>query len=305
MPRWTVRQMPDQRDRTAVVTGATSGIGFETAAALAIAGAHVVLGARNVEKGEDAADRIRKRVPHASLEILELDLTSLRSIRAAADVVGAAHRCVDLLINNAGVMLTPHLLTEDGFEMQLGTNHLGHFAFTGLLLDKMMKVAGSRVVTVSSLGHRVKSDLDFEDLQCRRHYDPMVAYGRSKLANLLFTYELNRRIAANRGCSTAAMAAHPGSAKTGLFRSAPRWIRAGARIVEPVLFQSPAMGALPTLRAATDPTVTGGQYLGPRGFGEQRGYPTLVRSSDKSHDPVLAGRLWAVSEDLTGVAYPC
>lgn len=305
MQRWTSRHLPDQSGRVAVITGANTGIGFETAAALAGKGARVVLAVRDPDKGAEAAARIRERTSSADIDILALDLTSMRSIHSAASELKAAYSKIDLLINNAGVMLTPKSVTEDGFELQFGTNHLGHFALTGLLLEQMLPVLDSRVVTVSSLGHRVKSDIDFDDLNNDRNYDPMVAYGRSKLANLLFTYELERRLAACAPASTIAVAAHPGSARTDLFRHSPRWIKFTARIAEYVVFQPAAMGALPTLRAACDGGVTGGEYFGPRGLGQQRGYPTMVASSARSHDAALARRLWEVSEKLTGVTFPC
>jgi NAD(P)-dependent dehydrogenase (short-subunit alcohol dehydrogenase family) len=212
---------------------------------------------------------------------------------------------IDLLINNAGVMWTPKQVTKDGIEMQFGTNHLGHFALTGLVLDHLLPVRGSRVVTVSSLGHRLRASIHFDDLQWERRYDRVGAYGQSKLANLLFTYELQRRLSARPDASksTIAVAAHPGGSNTELARNVPRILKPVADVLGPILFQSPAMGALPTLRAATDPTVAGGQYYGPDGFAEQRGHPKLVNSSAQSHDEDLQRRLWTVSEELTGVSF--
>jgi len=231
----------------------------------------------------------------------ELDLTSLDSVRAAADQLRSDHDRIDLLINNAGVMYTPKSTTKDGFELQFGTNHLGHFAFTGLLLDRLLPVAGSRVVTVSSIGHRIRADIHFDDLQWERRYSRVGAYGQAKLANLLFTYELQRRLAP-RG-TTIAVAAHPGGSRTELTRNLPAFVAAAASVIEP-LFQDAATGALPTLRAATDPGVLGGQYFGPDGFAQTQGYPKVVASSSRSHDVGLQRRLWAVSEELTGVVYP-
>jgi NAD(P)-dependent dehydrogenase (short-subunit alcohol dehydrogenase family) len=300
--KWTAADMPDQRGRVAVITGANSGIGFEAAAVLAGKGAHVVLAVRDVAKGERAAARIRARHPDADLALQELDLASLGSVRAAPQDLKAAYPQISLLINNAGVSATPKASTKDGFELQFGTNHLGHFALTGLLLDHVLPVADSRIVTVSSLGHRVRATIDFDDLQSERHYDPFAAYGRSKLANLLFTYELQRRLTANHE-ATIAVAAHPGSSRTDLLRSSPAWLRISSAVLGPLIFQSPRVGALPTLRAATDPTVRGGQYYGPGGFAEQRGYPKCVQSSAQSHDGGLQQRLWMVSEELTGVTY--
>jgi len=232
----------------------------------------------------------------------ELDLTSLESVRAAARQLRSDHDRIDLLINNAGVMWTPKSTTSDGFELQFGTNHLGHFAFTGLLLDRLLPVAGSRVVTVSSIGHRIRADIHFDDLQWERSYNRVAAYGQAKLANLLFTYELQRRLASHE--TTIAAAAHPGGSKTELARNLPGWTQPIYSVLEPLVAQDAATGALPTLRAATDPAVLGGQYYGPDGFGQMRGYPKVVQSSKKSHDVDLQRRLWAVSEELTGVVYP-
>ncbi|OJZ73950.1 short-chain dehydrogenase [Mycobacterium paraffinicum] len=300
MAKWTARDIPDQAGRVAVITGANTGLGYETAAALADHGARVVLAVRNLDKGKDAAARIAAKIPGADVALQELDLTSLDSVRAAAGQLKADYDRIDLLINNAGVMFTPKATTKDGFELQFGTNHLGHFALTGLLLDRLLPVAGSRVVTVSSQGHRF-GRIRFDDLQWERRYSRVGAYGQAKLANLLFTYELQRRLAP-RG-TTIAVAAHPGGSRTELTRNLPALVGALTAVVEP-LFQAADMGALPTLRAATDPGVLGGQYYGPDGFGEQRGYPKLVTSNGRSHDVDVQRRLWAVSEELTGVTYP-
>jgi NAD(P)-dependent dehydrogenase (short-subunit alcohol dehydrogenase family) len=301
MPNWTTADIPDQTGRTAIITGANTGLGYETAVALAGQGARVVLAVRNLDKGKQAATRIAEAHPGATVELQELDLTSLASIRAAAEQLRADHDRIDLLINNAGVMWTPKSTTADGFELQFGTNHLGHFALTGLLLDRLQPVPGSRVVTVSSIGHRLRAAIHFDDLQWEHSYNRVGAYGQSKLANLLFTYELQRRLAP-RG-TTAAVAAHPGGSRTELTRNVPRLVAAVNAVLEP-LYQGADRGALPTLRAATDPGVHGGQYYGPGGIGELRGYPKVVPSSDQSHDVKLQRRLWEVSEDLTGVVYP-
>jgi NAD(P)-dependent dehydrogenase (short-subunit alcohol dehydrogenase family) len=298
---WTKADIPDQTGRTAVITGANTGLGFETAAALAGRGAHVVLAVRNLEKGKQAAARITAATAGADVALQELDLTSLESVRAAAEQLRSDHDRIDLLINNAGVMYTPKSTTKDGFELQFGTNHLGHFALTGLLLDRLLPVADSRVVSVSSLGHRIRAAIHFDDLQWERSYSRVGAYGQSKLANLLFTYELQRRLAP-RGITIAA-AAHPGGSNTELMRNMPRPLAVAADLLAP-LFQDAALGALPTLRAATDPGVQGGQYFGPDGVGQLRGYPKVVASSAQSHDAELQRRLWAVSEELTGVVFP-
>jgi NAD(P)-dependent dehydrogenase (short-subunit alcohol dehydrogenase family) len=295
--RWTSSDVPSQRGRVAVVTGANTGLGFETAQVLAARGASVVLAVRNLEKGKEAAARIAAAAPGASVTVQELDLSSLDSVRAAASELRAGHPRIDLLICNAGVMYPPKQTTGDGFELQFGTNHLGHFALTGLLLEQMLPVPGSRVVTVSSVGHRIQARINFDDLQWERSYSRVGAYGQSKLANLMFTYELQRRLA---GAGTAiAVAAHPGFAATELMRHTP-----AAAVVTPLFSQPAAMGALPVLRAATDPGVLGGQYYGPAGFLGTRGYPKLVASSRRSHDVAVQRRLWTVSEELTGVRFP-
>jgi NAD(P)-dependent dehydrogenase (short-subunit alcohol dehydrogenase family) len=301
--KWTTGDIPDQSGRVAVITGANTGLGFWTAAALADKGAHVVLAVRNLEKGKDAASAISAKSPNAVVKVQQLDLTSLDAIREAAEELKAAHQRIDLLINNAGVMWTDKGNTKDDFELQFGTNHLGHFAFTGRLLDRLLPVEGSRVVTVSSVGHRIMADIHFDDLQWERSYNRVAAYGQSKLANLMFTYELQRRLAL-KGAPTDALAAHPGGSDTELTRNIPGVIKPVADVVWPLFSQSAEMGALPTLRAATDPSAQGGQYYGPDGLGEQRGHPKVVKSSKKSHDEDVQRRLWEVSEELTGVKYP-
>jgi NAD(P)-dependent dehydrogenase (short-subunit alcohol dehydrogenase family) len=301
--KWTAGQIPDQTGRVAVITGANTGLGLETANALAAHGASVVLAVRNVDKGKAAAARITTDNPGADVTIRQLDLSALESVREAADDLRTTHATIDLLINNAGVMYTPRSTTADGFELQFGTNHLGHFAFTGLLLERMLAVAGSRVVTVSSIGHRIRSRIDFDDLQSTRGYSRVASYGQSKLANLMFTYELQRRFA-RASSSTIAVAAHPGVTNTELVRNSPVVLRALNAVFGSFVTQSAVMGALPTLFAATDPAVVGGQYYGPDQFRELRGDPKVVESSAQSHDADTQRRLWAASEDLTGVTYP-
>jgi len=294
--QWAEQNVPDQHGRVAVVTGANTGLGFETARVLAEHGASVVLAVRDVAKGQAAAERMG-----GDVSVQEMDLTSLESVRAAAAALRSTHPRIDLLVNNAGVMYTPKQTTRDGFERQFGTNHLGHFAFTGLLLDQLLPVPGSRVVTISSTGHRIRAAIHFDDLNWDRSYSAVGAYGQSKLANLMFTYELQRRLA-TRG-TTVAVAAHPGVSNTELVRNSPAPLRALSNLVSPRLTQSAAMGALPTLRAATDPAVLGGQYYGPGGRSEARGYPEVVTSSPQSYDLAIQQRLWSVSEDLTGVEF--
>jgi NAD(P)-dependent dehydrogenase (short-subunit alcohol dehydrogenase family) len=299
---WTGADVPGQSGRIAVVTGANSGIGFEAAAVLARRGAHTVLACRDAGKAEDAVARLSAAVPEASVSVVPLDLASLESVRAAADQILAAHDRIDLLINNAGLMWPPYGKTTDGFELQFGTNHLGHFALTGLVLEAMLPVPGSRVVTVSSNGHRA-GRINFADLQSERRYGRMTAYAQSKLANLMFTYELQRRMHA-AGAPTAALAAHPGVAFTELTRSLPTVIQSANHAIGGLFTQSAAMGALPTLRAATDPAAAGGEYYGPGGLGQAKGYPVRVSSNAKSRDQAAQQRLWAESQRLTGVTYP-
>ena len=296
---WSAGKVPSQAGRTAVVTGGNSGIGFEAALVLAARGATMVLACRDAGRAKDAASRITAAAPGAAVSVVRLDLGSLASVRAAAEEIRASHQRLDLLINNAGVMIPPYGTTADGFELQLGVNHLGQFALTGLLLDRLLAVPGSRVVTVASLAHRA-GRINFDDLQSRRRYRRQAAYGQSKLANLLFTYELQRRLAA-AGAGTAALAAHPGWARTELERHAPAWMRTGSRLPPS---QDAAGGALPTLRAATDPGAGGGEYYGPGGPFELRGAPRRVRSSRRSHDGQAQQRLWQESARLTGVTYP-
>ncbi|AWG48262.1 Putative short-chain dehydrogenase/reductase [Mycobacteroides abscessus subsp. abscessus] len=299
--KWSTTDIPDQTGRIAIVTGANTGLGLETAKALAAHGAHVVLAVRNAEKGKAAAEAITTAHSNADVTLQSLDLSSLESVRRASDELKGRYDKIDLLINNAGVMWTEKSSTADGFELQFGTNHLGHYALTGLLLERLLPVEGSRVVTVSSIGHRIRADIHFDDLQWERDYDRVAAYGQSKLANLLFTYELQRRLA---GTNTVALAAHPGGSNTELARNSPLWVRAVFDVVAPVLVQGADMGALPTLRAATDPAALGGQYYGPDGFMEQRGNPKVVASSEQSYNLDLQRRLWSVSEELTDVVFP-
>jgi NAD(P)-dependent dehydrogenase (short-subunit alcohol dehydrogenase family) len=248
MPKWNTADIPDQRGRTAIVTGANTGLGFETAAALAAHGARVVLAVRDLDKGKEARTRITDATAGATVELQRLDLSSQASVRAAARELNATYDRIDLLVNNAGVMFPPKEVTEDGFELQFATNHLGPFALTGLLLERLLPVAGSRVVTVSSFGHRFRAAIHFDDPHWERRYSAVGAYGQSKLANLLFTYELQRRLETAHQ-STVATAAHPGGSDTDLQRHLPRAV---APVIS-MMSQPAAMGALPTLRAATDP----------------------------------------------------
>lgn len=291
----------------AVVTGANSGLGLVTARELARKGARTILACRNKAKGEAARRAIEVRAPSAQVEVAELDLASLESVRAFAGWLRSEHDGIDLLINNAGVMATPRRRTADGFELQFGTNHLGHFALTGRLLPALLARPVSRVVTVSSLNHRMGA-IRLDDLQSERGYSPWQAYNQSKLANALFTLELDRRLRA-AGASTLSVGAHPGYSRTELQYRGPRLGGGGISAwalgpLTQLVGQPAARGALPVLRAATDPQVQGGDYYGPGGPGEARGLPRKVNYSKTAHDQALAGRLWQASEALTGVTFP-
>lgn len=302
--RWTATDIPDQTGRLALVTGANSGLGLVTARELARAGAHVVIGTRDTAKGEAAAGDIRRDVPAAQLEVEALDLADLSSVRSFAERFRAAHDGLDILVNNAGVMAPPRRLTVDGFESQIGTNHLGHFALAGLLAESLLAKPEPRVVTVSSTGHRM-GRIDFDDLHGERRYHRWRAYGQSKLANLLFTFELDRRARA-AGASLRSVAAHPGYAATNLQSAGPsnKVDLVVMAVTNRVLAQRADMGALPQLYAATAPDVAGGSYVGPDRLFEQRGHPTLVKANAPAHDEAVARRLWELSEELTGVRFP-
>jgi NAD(P)-dependent dehydrogenase (short-subunit alcohol dehydrogenase family) len=303
---WTACDVPDQHGRVAVITGGTGGLGLETAKVLSANGATVVLAGRDRAKLDTAVGELQAARPGASAQTAELDLASLESVRKAAAEITGRFPTLDLLINNAGLMFPPYGLTRDGYELQFGTNHLGHFALTGLLMRQLLATPGSRVVTVSSNGHR-GGRMNFADLNSARHYQRMRAYAQSKLANLMFTYELQRRLDAAKA-RTIALAAHPGTARTDLTRHMSRLsnVAMGPRFsaVNSWLVQDAAMGALPILRAATDPAAVGGTYYGPDGFLQLTGYPVVVTSSTRSQNRQAQRRLWVESEQLTGITYP-
>lgn len=295
--KWTAEEMGDQSGKVAIVTGANSGIGFEAAKLLANKGAEVVLACRSRERGEAAVDRIRKQESNAKVSFMPLDLADLDQVRELAGAFSKSNDRLDLLVNNAGVMMCPAGKTKQGFETQLGINHLGHFALTGLLFDLLASTPKSRVVTISSQMHR-PGQVEFDDLHFdERAYDETAAYAQSKLANLLFTFELQRRLEAAK-LDTLAVAAHPGWTQTDLQRHKRLF-----RLFNPFFAMSPAQGALPTLRAATAPDVTGGDYYGPHAFYEMRGYPKRVGSSERAQNRDDAARLWQVSQELTGVQF--
>lgn len=306
LPRWTADELPDLSDRVIVVTGANGGLGFATTKALARHGAHVIMACRSAEKAAEAARRIEEESPAGRVEPWVLDLASLRSIEAFAERLAAQHDELYALCNNAGVMALPRRVTADGFEMQLGTNHLGHYALTGRLLPLLLAAEGSRVVTVTSMMHRM-GRIDFDDLQGEHRYRKWAAYSQSKLANLLFTYELQRRLSAAK-VETFAVAVHPGYSDTNLQTEAARMTGSAiaGRIMAMatrVAAQSPEMGALPSLYALTADDVHGGDFIGPGGLMQMWGYPAKVEPAPMAKDPELASRLWAVSQQLTGVRY--
>ena len=306
MAPWTTGDIPALTGRVAVVTGANSGLGYETALALAGAGALVVMACRDQSRGADAVDRLRGSVPDAEVELGRLDLADLASVREFASDFSSRHATLDILVNNAGVMAIPRRETVDGFEMQFGTNHLGHFALTGLLLDRLMAAPGARVVTVTSMAARV-GRIRFDDLQGSRRYGKWSAYGQAKLANQLFTVELHRRVS-DRDIDLVSVAAHPGYAATNLQMVAPQMIGSALmeelnRLANSAFAQSAAAGALPSLYAATAPGVGGGQFFGPDRLFGARGNPKAVPFLRAARDPATARRLWEVSEELTGVSF--
>lgn len=304
--RWNEKSVPDQSGKRVLITGANSGIGFETAQVLAQQGAQVILACRNEAKALAAMAKIRQRYPRANLQFMALDLGSLQSVRELAALFFEQYDTLDILINNAGVMWLPESRTVDGFESQFGTNHLGHFALTGLLLPALLKTPGARVVTVSSIAHK-EGDLHFDDLWLQHGYGKQKAYAQSKLANLVFARELQRRLS-QAGSSVLSLACHPGVASTHL--AVPGFEQGGQtllaklmQVLTPLVAQSARKGALPTLYAATSHSVEGGEYYGPDGFYEAYGYPAKARSTRRSQKPEWGKRLWEVSEQLTGVCY--
>ncbi|MGH8455848.1 MAG: oxidoreductase [Stenotrophobium sp.] len=308
MPKWTQDSIPDQSGKTALVTGANSGLGLATAQMLAAKGAHVVLACRGPAKAEHAMTQIHAAVHGAKLEFLQLDLSNLSSVRAAAESFKSRHARLDLLCNNAGVMgHTEVQRTRDGFEMQFGTNHLGHFALTGLLLDTLKATDSARVVSVSSIGHKAATGLNLDDPGYEHTpYTHFEAYGRSKLANLLFAFEMDRRLkAAHSGIKSCA--AHPGYSSTNITsgtNQSGNWLKTFAVwLGNALLGMPPEKGALPTLYAATAPEIKGGEFIGPNGLFQLWGWPAPVKASPLTHDAALAAALWKRSEELTGVKF--
>ncbi len=306
MRKWGASDIPDLTGQTIIVTGANSGLGFATATALAAHGASVVMAVRDAQKGARAFDQIKTRVPHALVEVSPLDLANLASIRQFATQFMATHSRLDVLVNNAGVMAIPYRTTADGFEMQFGTNHLGHFALTGELFPLLTQRARTRVVTLSSFVHRT-GKINFADLNGKQRYRPWAAYAQAKLANLLFAFEFQRRVN-QAGIPLLSLVVHPGYAATNLQSVGPQMegnqiMRIGSQIGNVLFAQSADNGALPTLYAATAPDVTGGTFYGPDSFGGMRGHPTETKAAPQAYDLAVAKQLWQVSEDATHVHY--
>ena len=303
--RWTAAQMPAQTGKTILVTGANSGVGYQAALELARHGGRVLLGCRSRSKGEEALARLQREAPGCAAEVIDLDVASLASIRAFADGFLAGGAPLDTLINNAGVMALPKReTTADGFERQFGTNHLGHFALTGGLFPALQKAPAPRVVTVASLAHR-NGKMKWDDLQSERSYDPWGAYNDSKLANLLFALELDRRVR-KAGLNLLSVPVHPGISRTNIFANGPGRGSMKARVVgllAPMMTQDDAMGALATEFAATAEGVRGGAYIGPDGLGEFKGHPKVVKPRPQALDAAAGERLWQASEELTGVTF--
>ncbi len=300
--KWTINNMPELTGKVIIVTGGNSGLGYESVKAFVGKGAEVVLASRSTEKGEEAKAEILKDTPEGKIEVMQLDLGDLDSVKNFAAAFKSGHKKLDVLLNNAGIMMTPYFTTKDGFEGQFGTNHLGHFALTGLLMDLLLSTPGSRIVNVSSGAHK-SGTLDFDNLRFEngKDYAPMKAYGRSKLSNLLFTYELQRKLeAANK--DSIAVAAHPGVAMTNLARHLEgKFLFKLLTPLFKLMAQDQAMGALPQIRASVDPDVKGGEYYGPDGKKEYKGYPVVVQSNEASHSLDDAAKLWKESEKLTGI----
>ena len=300
---WTTEKIPSQQGKTIIITGANSGLGSEASRVLSGKGANVIMAVRNLQKGREAVEKIKRENKDARLELMQLDLSDFDSIRRFSDEFHSKYSLLHVLINNAGVMAPPKReLTKQNFEIQFGTNHLGHFLLTGLLLDILKVTPDSRIAVQSSIVHKnrsYKADIHFDDLNWEKAYNKNYAYGQSKLANLLFAYELDRRLKANN-IPTIVTAAHPGYTNTNLQKNYGFFVSV---IINNLVAQDVKMGTLPILRAATEENLEGAEYFGPTKMGEIKGYPELVKSSDKSYDIDLAKRLWEVSEKLTGLTY--
>ncbi len=298
---WSLKHATNQANKVAIVTGANVGLGYETTKALAQVGVHIIMACRNPDKAAAAKTKILKEVPNAQLKLMALDLNDFASVKAFATAFLEDHNKLDFLINNAGIMMPPYQKTKDGFESQFGVNYLSHFLLTGLLIETLKSTPNSRVVTLSSAAHKW-GDIQFDDYNFEKEYDKRRAYGQSKLACLMFAYEMDRRFR-KHGIECTSYAAHPGISHTNLGQFMPGFMRGLSRIIGPLFFNSPAAGALPTLRAALDKNAIGGTYFGPDGKNEIKGKPVQVDSSNISKDEVIASKLWTLSEQLTGIKY--
>ncbi len=296
MAKWSAKDIARQDNRTVVITGSNSGIGFQIAKVLALKGAKVIMACRNADKSFKAMKKIFGKYNQANLEFIHLDLASLESVRKFTEEFKKKNDRLDILINNAGVMATPHRKTHEGFEYQFGINHLGHFALTGLLIDLLTKTAGSRVVTITSIAH-YNGKIHFNDLSGESWYRRMVAYSQSKLANILFAYELNKRLRMS-GLSTISVAAHPGISSTNIV-----WLPFPVNYLKSLILMSATKGALPALMGATDDRIKGGEYIGPGGIWQFFGNPEILISGEMSYNEELWKRLWTVSEEMTGISY--
>lgn len=296
-----ITELSSLKGKTIIVTGANSGIGLEAAKDFAKKGALVVMAVRNLEKGEGAKSAILHEYSHADIEVMALDLADLESIHTFAKKFMEQYYALDILVNNAGVMIPPHSKTKDGFELQFGSNHLGHFALTGLLLPLLKKTPNSRVVTLSSLAHKGAS-IFFDNLDGSKEYKPMKFYGQSKLANLLFAQELDKRLKEHK-IQTMSVACHPGISSTNLFKFGKSDPPKIFRKLMDVFLQPAHMGALPTIYAATEPSLKGGEYIGPDGNGKRRGYPALDTPHPVANDQATSKKLWEISEKMTGVVF--
>ncbi|GGO02989.1 oxidoreductase [Saccharibacillus kuerlensis] len=300
--QWTIDSMPDMSGKRVIITGGSGGLGLETAYGFAAKGAKIIMAVRNMQKGYQAADGLLKKFPQASVEVMRMDLADLASIEAFAAGVIGKYEDLHVLVNNAGVMIPPYSKTKDGFELQFGSNHLGHFALTGRLLPLILKTPGSRIVTLSSIAAK-KGFIYFNNLHGQIGYSAMKFYGQSKLANLLFARELQKRLSAV-GADTLSIGCHPGVSNTNLIsRGSGKQAGKAVALLWGLMSQPAAMGALPTLYAATYPSLHGGEYIGPDGKGGRRGYPTIDRSVDHKMNEETMAKLWRVSEKLTGVSY--
>ena len=297
-----INEFPDLPGRVAIVTGANAGLGFQTALGLVRKKVKVIMACRDVQKAQAAKNDLLKDVPEAELEIIQIDLSDLGSVNNFAAQLQKKYKQLDLLINNAGIMMPPYHKTKDGFELQMAANYFGHFALTGLLLDLLKRTNGSRVVSLSSIAHK-KAEIDFQDIQSEKNYSKYKAYGQSKLACLMFAKELQRKLDKNNCQNPISLAVHPGVSRTELFRHFPKWFTLLFSPLVSLFTQSPEEGAQPTLMAASSTDVQKGDYYGPQGFNEMKGEPGKAYVAPQATDVEDAKRLWKISEELTGVKY--